>query len=494
MPLRRAAADAQRQGRPQRPCRRRRAVARRARPTWPPRTPTEEALAAIWAEVLARRARRRPRRLLRPGRPLAARHAGDRRGCRDAFGVELPLRGLFEAPTVAGLAAAVDAARPGAGHAEPRPPLVAGRPRRAAAAARSRRSASGSSTSSSRRRRRTTFPRSSRCAGALDVGGAAPGARARSCAGTRRCARRFADARRPARAGDRPPAGPRAAGASISTRLPEAERRGARRSELAARGGCAPVRPRARARCCAPRLLRLGADEHVLLLTLHHIVADGWSLGRARARAGRALSRRAVAGEPRPLPELPVQYADYAVWQRELARGRACSSAQLAYWRERLAGAAAACWSCPPTGRARRRQTTRGGGRSGVGCRPGWRLSCSALGRQRGRDALHDAAGRLPAPLLAPLSRPGRRARRHPDRQPHPARDRGADRLLRQHAGAAHRPVGRPERSASCSGACARRRWSAYAHQDVPFEKLVEELQPERDLSRTPLFQVMFAS
>ena len=71
---------------------------------------------------------------------------------------------------------------------------------------------------------------------------------------------------------------------------------------------------------------------------MHHIVSDGWSMG-VLVRELAALYDAFAAGQPSPLPELPVQYADFAVWQRALARRARCWSAQLAYWREQLAGA-----------------------------------------------------------------------------------------------------------------------------------------------------------
>ncbi|HYR06905.1 MAG TPA: condensation domain-containing protein, partial [Longimicrobium sp.] len=84
-------------------------------------------------------------------------------------------------------------------------------------------------------------------------------------------------------------------------------------------------------------LLRLGAEDHVLLLSMHHIVSDGWSMGVLQRELG-ALYAAYREGRESPLSELPVQYADYAVWQREQLAGEALER-QLAYWRERLSGA-----------------------------------------------------------------------------------------------------------------------------------------------------------
>src|SRR5215207_166577 len=85
------------------------------------------------------------------------------------------------------------------------------------------------------------------------------------------------------------------------------------------------------------QLLRLAAEEHVLLLTMHHIVSDGWSMG-VLVKEAAALYRAFAAGRPSPLAELPVQYADYAAWQRGWLQGEVLES-QIAYWREQLAGA-----------------------------------------------------------------------------------------------------------------------------------------------------------
>jgi len=84
-------------------------------------------------------------------------------------------------------------------------------------------------------------------------------------------------------------------------------------------------------------LLRLGSDEHVLLFCLHHIAADGWSLA-VLDREVNVLYRSFAEGRPSPLPELAVQYADYAVWQRRWLEGEALER-QVDFWRRRLAGA-----------------------------------------------------------------------------------------------------------------------------------------------------------
>ncbi|HEX7242889.1 MAG TPA: condensation domain-containing protein, partial [Longimicrobiaceae bacterium] len=117
--------------------------------------------------------------------------------------------------------------------------------------------------------------------------------------------------------------------------LPEEEREETVRREVRAEAS----RPfdLARGPLLRARLLRTGADEAVALFTLHHIVSDGWSTG-VLVREISALYDAFSRGEPSPLPDLPVQYADYAVWQRRTLSGEALE-AQLAYWRERLRGA-----------------------------------------------------------------------------------------------------------------------------------------------------------
>src|SRR5215208_8083532 len=83
------------------------------------------------------------------------------------------------------------------------------------------------------------------------------------------------------------------------------------------------------------RLLRLGEEEHVLLISMHHIVSDGWSMGVFWRELG-ALYGAFSGGEVSPLAELPIQYADYALWQRQWLTGEVLDK-QLGYWRRRLA-------------------------------------------------------------------------------------------------------------------------------------------------------------
>ena len=88
-----------------------------------------------------------------------------------------------------------------------------------------------------------------------------------------------------------------------------------------------------------PMLLSLDAEDHVLVVALHHIVSDGWSMG-VLSRELSTLYEAYSAGRPSPLPELPIQYADFAVWQRQWLQG-AVLDKQLVYWREQLDGSPA---------------------------------------------------------------------------------------------------------------------------------------------------------
>ncbi|HEV7517398.1 MAG TPA: condensation domain-containing protein, partial [Thermoanaerobaculia bacterium] len=233
-------------------------------------------------------------------------------------------------------------------------------------------------------------------------------------------------------------------------------------------------------------LLRRTAERHVLLLTVHHVAADGWSMG-VLMREVAALYTAAVEGRPAQLPELPIQYADYASWQREWLTGEVLER-QLGYWRQQLTGVPLVLDL--PTDRPRPAMQSFGG-------------------------AVLPFA--LPAPLAAALKGFGQAA--------------GAtqfmvllaafDALLQRYSGQDVVLVGSPiagrtrrelepliglfintlvlradlagNRSfADLLAQVRETTLGAFAHQELPFERLVEELQPARDLSRPPLVQVLF--
>jgi amino acid adenylation domain-containing protein len=232
-------------------------------------------------------------------------------------------------------------------------------------------------------------------------------------------------------------------------------------------------------------LLRLAEDDHVLVLNTHHIISDRWSLG-VLSQELTALYEAFAADRPSRLPELPIQYADYALWQRDFLAGETLDK-QLAYWKKHLAGAPASVDL--PTDRPRPpMQSYRGAQRS-------IHLAKDLLDRLRELGRSHGAT--LFMTLLAAF-----------------------DVLLSRYSGQQDVVIGTPiagrnraevekligffvntlvmradlSDDPSFGELLDRVRetaMGAYAHQDLPFEKLVEELRPDRDLSRNPLFQVM---
>ncbi|HEY9420388.1 MAG TPA: condensation domain-containing protein, partial [Thermoanaerobaculia bacterium] len=232
-------------------------------------------------------------------------------------------------------------------------------------------------------------------------------------------------------------------------------------------------------------LLATGDREHVLLLRMHHIVSDGWTLG-VLAEELASLYRSALTGEPASLPELPVQYPDYAVWQREWLQDEALEGL-LGHWRERLAGAAALDL---PTDRPRPAVRLSRGGRIRFAVPGGTARAVTALGRRTGatpfmvllaafQTLLYRLTGQEDVVVGTPVA--------------------GRDRVeLEPLIGFFVNMLplrSRVSGEASFSALLGRVRETtlqAYAHQALPFERLVEELQPVRDLARTPLFQAMF--
>ncbi len=234
-------------------------------------------------------------------------------------------------------------------------------------------------------------------------------------------------------------------------------------------------------------LLREAADRHVLVITMHHIVSDGWSMGLLIKELATLYEAYSEDSQRAPLPDLPIQYVDYANWQRMRMTSQVLEQ-QLGYWREQLQGPLPVL-ELPTRGPRPAAYST--GGKVRV-----WSMAHDLT------EAVKSLSQRQGVTLFMTLLAAFKV-------------------LLYRYSGEADLLVGTPiagrnRREVEGLIGCfintlvlrtdllgeptfrellARVKevaLGAYANQDVPFEKLVEELQPKRDLSRSPLFQVMF--
>ncbi|HEX5872595.1 MAG TPA: amino acid adenylation domain-containing protein, partial [Longimicrobium sp.] len=234
------------------------------------------------------------------------------------------------------------------------------------------------------------------------------------------------------------------------------------------------------------RLLRLGADDHLLLLSMHHIVGDAWSLDVLFDEL-EALYRTYKNGEESQLAPLPVQYADFALWQRARMQGPALEG-ELDYWRGRLSGAATLALPTdrphPPV------QSFRGGT-----VHFDWGAELSAAVREMARK--HGATA-----FMAVLAGLNVLLQRWSGTEDVVVGSPIAGRTPRETEGligiflntlALRTDVSGDPTFAELLRRVRETSLDAFAHQEVPFERLVDELKVERSLARHPLFQVMFS-
>ncbi|HEY9858880.1 MAG TPA: amino acid adenylation domain-containing protein, partial [Candidatus Obscuribacterales bacterium] len=234
------------------------------------------------------------------------------------------------------------------------------------------------------------------------------------------------------------------------------------------------------------RLLQLEATEYLLLLNLHHIISDGWSLGVLMRELG-ALYTAFAEEKSSPLPELPIQYADFAHWQRQWLQGEVLES-QLSYWRQQLQDLPALNL---PIDHPRPATQSYKGAIAPLALSPQLTQALEELSQEAGttlfmtllaafQTLLFRYTGQTDVAVGSPIANRNR------------SEIEGLigffvnSLVLRTDLSG--NPTFRELLERSREVALA-----AYAQQDVPFEKLVEELHPERDLSRNPLFQVAFA-
>ncbi|MFD8912686.1 non-ribosomal peptide synthase/polyketide synthase [Streptomyces sp. NPDC059575] len=447
-----------------------------------PRTPQEQLLADLFADVLAL-----PRVGVEDsffdlgGHSLLATRLASR--VRTAFGVEIEVRTLFEHPTVAALAARLD------GSVTRRPALTA-RPRPSEAATPQER------VPLSFAQQRLWFlhrmdgpsatynmPLALRLDGELD--------RAALHTALADVIARHESLRTVLREADGVPYQLVLSEDEARPGLPVVElddaRLAARLAEGARYGFDLAAEPPIRA-----ELFALAPDRHVLLLVVHHIAADGWSMGPLSRDLATAYTARCRGEEPRWSP-LPVRYADYTRWQRDLlgevSDPDSLFARQLAYWREELTGLPQRLQL--PADRPRPAVASQRGGTIAV------RLDAELHHALRDLATAHGASVfmALQAGLAALLTRLGA-GTDIPVGSPIAGRtDQALDDLV---GFMVNTLVLRTDTSgdpgfAELLGRVRQKALSAYAHQDVPFEYLVEVVNPARSLSHHPLFQIMLA-
>ncbi|MGH9867322.1 MAG: non-ribosomal peptide synthase/polyketide synthase, partial [Candidatus Polarisedimenticolia bacterium] len=452
------------------------AMARRV----PPRTPEEEIACGLFAEVLGLSGVGATDDFFHlGGHSLLATQVVSR--ARRAFGAEIALRAVFEAPTPRGLAAAALEAR-GSGAAIP-PPIVQAQPaeRRSLSYAQSRlwfldRLEPGLAV--------YNVPAAVRLEGTLDAGALE---RALHAIVERHEAlrTRFVDG----------PHGPEQhvdPAAALGMELVQVAGEGPveREAEACRLLAQEAVRPfdLGRGPLLRARLLRLEPHEHILSLVVHHIAADGWSIGVLLSELG-ALYGAFVRDGDSPLPPLPIQYADWAAWQRAwLDAGE--MERQIGWWRGELGGAPPALDL--PADRARPAQATWNGATLAVRLPAALHMRLQRVARAEGATlhmvllagyawTLMIHAGRRDVVIGTPVAN---------------RRITEAEALVGFFVNTLPVRVRLDGREPSFRDLIARVREAslgAYANQDVPFERLVEALQPERSLNSAPIVQTAFA-
>ncbi|HVG45522.1 MAG TPA: amino acid adenylation domain-containing protein, partial [Longimicrobium sp.] len=235
------------------------------------------------------------------------------------------------------------------------------------------------------------------------------------------------------------------------------------------------------------RLVRIAEEEQLLLLTMHHIVSDGWSMD-VLARELTALYAAYRAGAPDPLSPLPVQYADYAAWQRQWVDGEVLAG-QAAYWRETLAGAPELLEL--PTDRPRPLRWDYAGATLPMAFDATLTAGLKALSRRHGTTLFHVVLAAWAA-VLSRLSGQDDVVIGTPTANRNREEIEGLIGFFVNTLALRVELSGSPTAEELLRRAKARA-LAAQEHQDIPFEQVVDLVQPARSLAHTPLFQVMLA-